>query len=68
MGHHQIVKFGEVFRVYKKMLDGQPYVRVEQDKVFKTPLLNREELRRIIVSAAKLLPQKLFGTTTALVP
>jgi hypothetical protein len=65
MGHHQIVKFDEVFRVYKKMLDGQPYVRVEQDKVFKVPLSNREELGPIIVSAAKLLPQKLFGITTA---
>jgi hypothetical protein len=31
MGHHQIVKFGEVFRIYKKMLDGQLYARVEQD-------------------------------------
>jgi hypothetical protein len=47
------------------MLDGQPYVRVEQDKVFKVPLSNREELGPIIVSAAKLLPQKLFGITTA---
>jgi hypothetical protein len=64
MGHHQIVKFGEVFRVYKKMLDGQLYVRVEQDKVFKTTLSNREELGGIIVSTAKLLPQKLFGKTT----
>jgi hypothetical protein len=62
--HHQIIKFGEVFRVYKKMLDGQSYVRVEQDKVFKVPLSNREELGRIIVSAAKRVPQKLFGTTT----
>ena len=64
MGHYQIVKFGEVFRIYKKMLDGQPYARVEQDKVFKTPLSNKEELGPLIVSAAKLVPQKLFDITT----
>lgn len=62
--HHQIVKFGEVFRIYKKMLNGQLYVRVEQDKVFKTPLSNKEELGPLIVSAAKLVSQKLFVTTT----
>lgn len=65
MGHYQIVKFGEVFRIYKKMLDGQLYVRVEQDMVFKAPISNKEELGPIIVSAAKLMPQKLFGITTA---
>jgi hypothetical protein len=64
MGHHQIVKFGDVFRVYRKMLDDQLYARVEQDKVFKAPLSNKEELGPLIVSAAKLLPQNLFGTTT----
>jgi hypothetical protein len=53
MGHYQIVKFSKVFRIYKKMLDGQPYARVEQDKVFKTSLSNKEELGPIIVSAAK---------------
>jgi hypothetical protein len=64
MGHYQIVKFGEVFRIYKKMLDGQPYARIEQDKVFKAPLSNKEVLGPLIISAAKLLPQKLFDTTT----
>src|SRR5215203_506733 len=62
MGHYQIVKFGEVFRIYKKMLDGQTYARVEQHKVYQAPLSNKEELGPIIVSAAKLVPQKLFGT------
>jgi len=64
MGHYQIVKFGEVFRIYKKMLDGQTYARVEQDKVFKAPLSNKEELGPLIVSAAKLVPHKLFDITT----
>jgi hypothetical protein len=64
MRHFQIVKFGEVFRIYRKLLGGQPYARVEQDKVFKTPLSNKEELGPIIVSAAKLVPQKLFDITT----
>lgn len=53
MGHYQLVKFGQVFRIYKKMLDGQLYVSVEQDKVFKVPLSNKEELGPVIVSAAK---------------
>ena len=64
MGHYQIVKFGEVFRIYKKMLDGQLYARVEQDKVFKAHLSNKEEVGSIIVSATKLVPQKLFDITT----
>jgi hypothetical protein len=64
MRHFQIVKFGEVFRIYRKLLEGQPYARVEQDKVFKTPLSNKEELGPIIVSAAQLVPQKLFDITT----
>lgn len=64
MRHFQIVKFGEVFRIYRKLLGGHPYARVEQDKVFKTPLSNKEELGPIIVSAAKLVPQKLFDITT----
>jgi Rieske Fe-S protein len=64
MRHFQIVKFGEVFRIYRKLLDGQPYARVEQDKVFKAPLSNKEELGPILVSAAKLVPQKLFDITT----
>ena len=53
MGHHQIVKFGEVFRIYRKMLNGQLYVRVEQDKVFKAPLSNREQLGPVIISACQ---------------
>jgi len=64
MRHFQIVKFGEVFRIYRKLLEGQPYARVEQDKVFKTPLSNKEELGPLIVSAVKLVPQKLFDITT----
>src|SRR5215211_3836955 len=64
MRHFQIVKFGEVFRIYRKMLDGELYARIEQDKVFNAPLSNKEELGSLIISAAKFLPQKLFGTTT----
>ena len=68
MRHFQIVKFSEVFRIYRKLLDGQTYARVEQDKVFKTPLSNKEELGSIIVSATKLVPQKLFDITTMCAP
>jgi hypothetical protein len=48
-----MTKFGNVFRVYKKMMDGKTHIRFEQDKVFEnTPPIN-ESIGSTIVAAAR---------------
>jgi hypothetical protein len=68
----QLTKFGEVFRIYKKMIDGKTCLRVEQDKTFNAPLDGAggggegggKNLGSTIVSVAKELPRKLSTMTT----
>ncbi len=62
----QITKFGDVFRIYAKMLEGKTHIRLEQDNVFNAPLSgtnennNNQNLGHTIVSAAKSLARKLL--------
>ncbi len=62
---HSDDKFGNVFRIYKKMIDGKTHIKFERDKVFgdnnAAPPIN-ESIGQTIVAAAHEVRKELSTT------